>query len=52
MSQPQSVTFANRSVTRRPFDQLQARRAQVLSELARTNGRRRQFLGVSSKGLS
>lgn len=47
-----SVQFADRSVTYRSVDEILKVKEQITSELGRTNRRRRQFLGYSSKGLS
>lgn len=51
MAKPRSTQFGDRSETQRSFDELNARRNQILGELARTNSRKRIFYARSSKGL-
>lgn len=51
MLEAKDVTFGDRRVVRRSMEELQALEARILSELAQTQERPRQFYGVSSKGL-
>lgn len=51
MAKPRSTQFADRSETQRSFDELNARKAQILTELARTSRRHRTFYARASKGF-